>query len=115
MAAEPRGPAEARRAVRVHPVRLLLDFVPELLVESRALSRPRRAAAGAQLDQGFTRRGDRRAARRPRGSVPPLPLPPDHELREGLPEGPQSGEGDRRDQADADRAAGVTPLRALGP
>ncbi len=33
--------AEARRPLRVHPVRLLLDLVPELLVERRALSRAR--------------------------------------------------------------------------
>jgi hypothetical protein len=49
MAAEPRGPREARRPLRVHPVRLLLDLVPELLVERRPLSRPRRAAAGLSL------------------------------------------------------------------
>ena len=46
-----------------------------------------------------------RAARRPRGSVPALPLPYDHELRRGLPEGPQSRAGDRRDQEDDRRAA----------
>ena len=37
MEAEPRGPREARRPLRVHPLRLLLDLVPELLVEQRAL------------------------------------------------------------------------------
>src|SRR5262249_27970578 len=110
MEAEPRRPAEARRPLRVHPVRLLLDLVPELLVEPGPLSRPRRAAAGASLAQGLARRGDRGAASPPRGSVPALPLPPDQELRQGLPEGPQSREGDRRDQADADRAAGVALL-----
>ena len=36
--------AKARRALRVHPLRLLLDRLPELLVERRPLSRPRRAA-----------------------------------------------------------------------
>ena len=41
--------AEARRALRVHPVRLLLDLVPELLVERRPLSRPGDAAAGLSL------------------------------------------------------------------
>ena len=41
--------AEARRALRVHPVRLLLDLVPELLVERRPLSRPGGAAAGLSL------------------------------------------------------------------
>jgi hypothetical protein len=31
-------------------------------------------------------------------------------LRQGLPEAPQSGEGDRRDQAEAGRAAGLTVI-----
>ena len=90
--------AEARRALRVHPVRLLLDRLPELLVERRALPRPRRAAAGQPLARRQPRRGDRRAARQSRGPVPALPLPHHHELRQGLPEGPQPGQGHRRDQ-----------------
>ena len=49
MAAEPRRPRKARRALRMHPVRLLLDLLPELLVERRALSRPGGAAAGLSL------------------------------------------------------------------
>ncbi len=51
MAAEPRRPPEARRPLRVHPLRVLLDIVPELLVEQRTLSRSRRAAAGQPLAQ----------------------------------------------------------------
>ena len=98
MAAEPRRPQQARRPLRVHPVRLLLDVVPELLVERRPLSRPGRAAAGLSLADRLPRRGDRRAARRARGPVPALSLPHHHELRQGLPEGPQSRQGDRRDQ-----------------
>ena len=39
----PRGPRQARRAVGVHPVLLLLDLLPELLVERRPLSRARRS------------------------------------------------------------------------
>ena len=50
--------AQARWALRVHPVRLLLDVLPVLLVERRPLPRPRRAAAGLSL-------ADRRATRRP--------------------------------------------------
>ena len=46
----------------------------------------------------IARRGDGRAARRARGSVPALPLPHHHELHQGLPEGPEPGQGDRRDQ-----------------
>ena len=81
VAAEPRGPREARRALRVHPLRLLLDLVPELLVERRALSRPGRAAAGLSLADRQPRRGDGRAARQSRGPVPALSLPHHHELR----------------------------------
>ena len=49
MEAEPRGPRQARRHVRMHPVRLLLDLVPELLVEFGPLSRSGGAAAGQPL------------------------------------------------------------------
>ena len=55
MEAEPRRPREARRPLRVHPVRLLLDLVPELLVESAtAISvRPRccRPIAGSSTSR----------------------------------------------------------------
>ena len=61
MEAEPRGSREARRPLRMHPLRLLLDLMPELLVEQRALSRSRRAAAGR-------RAGSRTAATRPPAS-----------------------------------------------
>ena len=52
---------KARRALRVHPVRLLLDVLPELLVEFRALSRAGRFAAGLPLDRRLARRGDRQS------------------------------------------------------
>ncbi len=120
--AEPRGPAEARRPLRMHPVRLLHHRVPELLVEFGALSRPGRAAAGQPLDRRQPRRGDRRAARQSRGPVPAVPLPHHHELLQGLPEGPQSGQVDRRDQEAHGRAAGLVvravrriPAQSRGP
>ena len=72
---------------------------PSYWWNSRALPRARGAAAGQPLDPGQPRRGDRRAARQSRRPVPALPLPHHHELRQGLPEGPQPGQGDRRDQA----------------
>ena len=103
------GARQARRAVGVHPLLLLLDRVPELLVERRPLSRPRGAAAGLSLDRRQPRRGDRRAARRARRPVPALSLPHHHELHQDLPEGPQPGEGDRRDQ-EADGRAALTHL-----
>ena len=106
-----RGPQEARRALRVHPVRLLLDLLPELLVERRPLPRAGGAAARLPLDHRQPRRGDRRAAGRPRGPVQALPLPHDHELRPDLPEGPEPGQGDRRDQEADGRAADVSERR----
>src|SRR4029077_8645284 len=51
MAAIDRGARTARWAVGMHPVLLLLDRLPLLLVEWRALSRPGRAAAGLSLDR----------------------------------------------------------------
>src|SRR3546814_5027043 len=50
-AAEPGRTRQARRAVGVHPVLLLHDVVPELLVERRPLSRPGGAAAGLSTDR----------------------------------------------------------------
>jgi hypothetical protein len=104
------GARQARRAVGMHPVLLLLDRLPELLVERRPLSRPRGAAAGLSLDRRQPRRGDRRAARRARGSVQALSLPHHHELHQDLPEGPEPGQGDRRDQ-EADGGAAATRAR----
>src|SRR6185503_3972686 len=74
--------------------------MPVLLVERRAVSRAGSSAAGLSLAHRFPRRSDRRPARRARRSLPPLPVPFDHELHQGLPEGSQSGEGHRRDQED---------------
>ena len=86
--------------------------VPELLVEFGTLPGAGGAVAGAALADRHARRGDRRTARRPRGPVPALPLPHDHELRQGVPEAPQPREGDRRDQGDDGRAAGVVGTAA---
>src|SRR5580692_10476488 len=49
---------------RLHPVRLLLDRLPELLVEQRPLPGTSGAPGGLPLDHRLARRGDRRAARR---------------------------------------------------
>src|SRR5690606_32656159 len=61
-------------------------------------------AAGLPLARRFARRGHRRASRCARGSVQAVPLPHDHELRADLPEGPESGAGHCRHQADDRRA-----------
>ncbi len=109
-AADARAPAvaggarQARRPVGVHPVLLLLDLVPQLLVERRPLSRPGHPAAGLSLDRRQPRRGDGRAPGQSRGSVPALSLPHHHELHQDLPEGLEPGEGDRRDQEADGRA-----------
>ena len=56
-----------------------------------------------------------RAARQSRGPVQALSLPHHHELRQDLPEGPEPGQGDRRDQEDDGRAAsGVAPFPNAG-
>jgi hypothetical protein len=99
----------------VHPVRLRLDRVPELVVEQRAFPRSGRAASGRPLAAGQPRRGDRASPRQSRGSVPALPLPYHHELRQGLPQEPQPRQGHRRGQAHDGRAADVMPARQVTP
>ena len=81
---------------------------PSLLVERRALSRPGDPAAGLSLAGRQPRRGQGRAARQSRGSVPALSLPHHHELHQDLPEEPQPGQGDRRDQEADGRADDLT-------
>ena len=91
----------ARRPVRVHPVRLLLDVLPVVLVEPGQVRRPGRPAASLPLHRRLARRSDRRAPGQPGRPVPPVPLPLDHELRRRLPEGPEPEQGDRQDQGTA--------------
>src|SRR3954471_21579048 len=74
--------------------------MPELLVEQRTLSRPGRIAAGDPVDQGQPRRGNRRTARQTGRSVPAVPLPHHHELRQSLSEESQALRGDRRAEAE---------------
>jgi len=92
--------------VGVHPLLLLLDLVPKLLVEPGALSGAVDSAAIVPVACRQPRPAHRGAARQTRGSVPPLSLPHDHELHEGLPEGSQSGSGDLKHEAH-DGGAGV--------
>ncbi len=87
---------------------------PSYWWNSERYPRPGRAAAGAALARRFARRGDRRAARQSGRSVPPLPLPHHPELRQGLPQAPQPGQGHRRDQAHDGRAAGVIVIPGRG-
>src|SRR5215217_2586382 len=90
----------------MYPLRLLLDLVPELLVEWRKVSRPGRAAAGLSLAHRQPRRDHAGTPRRPGRPVQALSLPHHHELRKGLPQGPEPGQGDRRNQEDDGRTQG---------
>src|SRR2546429_569406 len=110
VAAIDRGAREARRAVGMHPVLLLHDLLPVLLVEWRPLPRPGGAVASLSLDRRQPRREDRQPARCARRPVPALPLPHDPELHQDLPKKPQPGQSHRRDQ----EAPGAAPLSAGG-
>ena len=99
--------AQARRALGMHPLLLLLHRLPQLLVERRPLSGPGHPAPGLSLDRRQPRRIHRRTPRQSRGSLPPLPLPHHHELHPHLPEEPEPRQGHRRDQ----EADGRAPLR----
>src|SRR5512132_3699818 len=90
-APRPRAPPVSRRArptrrvVGVHPLLLLLDRLPELLVEPGPLSRPVNPAAIPSLARRQPRSADRRTPRPARGPVPALSLSYDHELHQDLP------------------------------
>ena len=106
-------PGKDRSSLGLHPVRLLFHGLSQLLVEQRPLSRARGAARGLSLDHRFARRSHRRKARRARRSFPPVSLPHHHELHRGVPEGPQSGQGHRRDQEDDARAPALDACECL--
>mmetsp|Transcript_69893 Transcript_69893/g.197199 ORF Transcript_69893/g.197199 Transcript_69893/m.197199 type:complete len:263 (-) Transcript_69893:111-899(-) len=93
-----RRPRQARRHVRVHPLRLLHDLLPLLLVEPRVLPRPRRAHAGVPVDRRLARPAHGGEAGVGERHDEALPLPRHHELHELLPEGPGPGEGHRQPQ-----------------
>jgi len=98
------GPRGTGRPLRVHPVRVLLDGLPVVLVEPGQVRRTGRAAAGLPLHRRQPRPGGERAARQPRGPIPAVPLLLDHELRRRVPEGPQPDARDRQDQGPAGQA-----------
>jgi len=110
VAAEPRGPRKARRPLRMHSVRLLLDLMPELLVETASASwGPRRAAAGDALGQGF--RATKPPGERLDNLEDPFRLYRCHTIMncaKGVPEGSQSFRGHRRAQAEDGRASDLT-------
>ena len=107
----PGGARGAGRPVRVHPVRVLLDQLPELLVEPGQVRRPGGPAPGLPLHRRQPRPGHERAAGQPERPVPAVPLPHDHELRRRLSEGPESDPGDQQDPRHAGAAGGLGPRR----
>ena len=69
---------------------------------------PGGAAAGLPLDHRLRDEATGERLDELERPVQALPLPHDHELRADLPEAPEPGEGDRRDQEADGRAADVT-------
>jgi hypothetical protein len=78
----------------MHSLLLLLDLVPELLVEPGQISRSIDPAAIVPLACRQPRSAHRRPARSARRSVPALSLSYHHELHQDLPERTQPGSGD---------------------
>ena len=74
---------EARRPLRVHPLRVLLDVVPLLLVEPGQVPRPGGPDAGLPLGHRLEGRHDGGALGGLGRHVQALPLQDDHELRAG--------------------------------
>mmetsp|Transcript_27135 Transcript_27135/g.75847 ORF Transcript_27135/g.75847 Transcript_27135/m.75847 type:complete len:217 (-) Transcript_27135:97-747(-) len=107
------GPREAGRPVRVHPVRLLLHVVPVVLVEQRQVPGPGGAAAGLPLDHRQPRHGHAGAHRARGRCLQAVPVQDHHELRQGLPQGPQPGQSHRQDQEGHPRRARVRHTAAL--
>ena len=107
------GAQPARRLLRVHPVLLLHFRMPEPLVERRSLSRPCSASSGVALADRQPRRGDRRTARQSRRPLSSLSLPHHPQLHPHLPEGLESGQGDRGSQEDDRRARKLTREREI--
>ena len=104
----PAGSCTARRRLRVHPVRVLHDRVPVVLVEPGKIRRSGGAVAGIPLHCRQSRRGNGRAARQPGGSVPAVSLPRHHELRGRLPQGAEPDGSDRAHQVAAGETACLT-------
>mmetsp|Transcript_32351 Transcript_32351/g.100887 ORF Transcript_32351/g.100887 Transcript_32351/m.100887 type:complete len:289 (+) Transcript_32351:285-1151(+) len=92
------GPRQARRHVRVHPLRLLHDLLPVVLVEPRVLLGPRRVDAGIPVDCGLSRSVHGGEACLGQRHHEALPLPRHHELHQLLPQGPRPREGHRPPQ-----------------
>ena len=104
----PRRARKAERFVRMHPVRVLHEPVPAFVVEPGQVRRAGGLVASLSLHRRQPRPRDAGAPRRFERSLPPVPLPLDHELHRGLSQRPGAVARDREDQADDDRAFALT-------
>src|SRR6478735_5132836 len=84
----------------MHPVRLLHQSMPVVLVEPREIRGPRRLVAGRPLHRRQPRPRDARAAGRPERCLQVVSLPLDHELHGGVSQGTRPVAGDRKYPAD---------------
>ena len=82
----------------MHPLRLLLDILPLVLVEQRRVPRPRRPLAVLPLARRFPRRAQGREERDAGQQHEFVPVPHDPELLEDVSKGVESRQGDRGDQ-----------------
>jgi hypothetical protein len=82
----------------MHSLRLLLYFMPILLVEPGRVPRTRRLAAIVPLDRRLTRREEGRAPGRTQQQHELVPMPHDSQLLADMPQGTEPCLGDCRDQ-----------------
>lgn len=99
-------PKEAGWSLRVHSLRLLLNFLPLLLVEFRRVPWSRHPAAVLPMVDRLSRREDGRAQGQARELHEPVPLPHHPQLHACLPQGFEPRQGHCRDQ-EADVHGGI--------
>ncbi len=78
----------------MHSLRLLLDLVPIVLVESRGVPGPRCSPPVISLDRRFARREEARTPRRLEQQHERVPMPHDSQLLKNVPEGLEPCAGD---------------------
>ena len=82
----------------MHSVRLLLNFVPVLLVEPGGVPRPRCSSPVLPMDRRLARREEGRAPGRPQQQHELVPMPHHSQLLKDMPQGTQPCAGHCRDQ-----------------
>lgn len=82
----------------MHPLRLLLDLVPLVLVEQRRIPRPRRPSTVLPLARRLARRAESGKERNAGQQHEPVPVPYYFELLPDVSEGAESRQGDPGNQ-----------------